>query len=204
MYDILALHDEIIHTLAVEHAKRWGYTETLVHDADLDAYVIAQMSDTNVQADVQFVLRQVAAKFDLERCTSEFCAPGSDQVRRCEGRAGHSGTVMHAGDGAAWGDDAGIENHPAERIMIRLSRVHNQLRHALATACVLRDQGEELIEILDERDKDIAWLNTCLDEAARQTGADFRDTTPRVNTKAAMNETPAETRTNEHDQGKLG
>lgn len=180
MYDAIGLYDMLLPELVRSQAWRCEYERSLSVE-ELTRYVDNGVrTNTNAQDDLRFILKRVAEIFDLERCTSEFCTPGSDQVRRCEGRAGHEDTVMHAGDGAVWGDNAGIDNHPAEHIMIKLSRVRNQLRHALATAYVLRDQGEELIEILDERDDEITWLNACLDVAVRTTGSDFRATTSRV------------------------
>ncbi len=63
----------------------------------------------------------------FETCPSTFIVPGERRVRRCVGRRNHDG-VMHAGDGAAWGDAAAADNHPAEPLVVRTSQLSEVTR----------------------------------------------------------------------------
>jgi hypothetical protein len=66
-------------------------------------------------------------------CPSTFVVPDdpTGRVRHCAGKPYHPG-VMHGGDGAVWGDDAGVESHPGETLVLRMGMCYDLIRRQQA------------------------------------------------------------------------
>lgn len=77
------------------------------------------------------------ADAEADTCTSTFIVPGETRVRRCGGRRDHRG-IMHGGDGAAWGEGAAADQHPAEPLVIRTGEIAGALAESFALLTVIR------------------------------------------------------------------
>jgi hypothetical protein len=115
-----------------------------LHAATLAA--LRALAETGDPVEARTLLDTLYSAGDL--CPSTFVSPDdpTGRVRHCAGKPHHPG-VMHGGDGAVWGDNAGAESHPGETLVVRL----DHYRKMIAFQQAVMDQAGDVMRKLITR-----------------------------------------------------
>jgi hypothetical protein len=138
LHEVGGLHPTAAEALAVAavNAAPWLLDQVDQLDERLHLYAatlaaLRSLAETGNPIEARTLLDTLYSARHL--CPSTFAVPDdpTGRVRHCAGKPYHPG-VMHGGDGAVWGDDAGVESHPGETLVLRMGMCYDLIRRQQA------------------------------------------------------------------------